>query len=201
MTIRPMELRKLFWPLVAGAVAGALWYRRRQFGARVAETAAAFERGIPPYALDESPAVRRQALRRALRHKDRRIRREAAEALRYEGPEAVPDLIFALRDEDTWVRVAAAWALGEIRDPAAVSALAKALTDREWAVRADAALALGRIRRPEAISALAAVMQDEEALVREEAAWALRQIGTPEALDVLQRATLAARRPAAETTT
>lgn len=196
MNVQPTDLRKLFWLVVAGAVGGVVWYRRRQFDVRAAETVTAFERGIPPYALDESPAVRREALRRALRHRDRRVRREAVEALRYEGPEAGPDLIFALRDEDTWVRAAAAGALGELRVSAAVPALIKALEDREWAVRADAALALGRLRKPEAVSALTVLMQDEDALVRDEAAWALRQIGTPEALEALQQAAVVAARPA-----
>lgn len=187
MNIQPSDLKKLLWPVVAGAVAGVVWYRRRQFEAQVEETAAAFERGIPPYALNESAPVRRQALRRALRHRDRRVRREAVEALRYEGPEAAPDLIFALRDADPWVRVAAAGALGELRVSEAVPELIKALQDQEWPVRADAALALGRIRDPQAIPALAARLRDEDALVRDEATWALRQIGTPEALEALQR--------------
>jgi HEAT repeat protein len=58
----------------------------------------------------------------------------------------LPDLIEALRDPEPEVRVAAAWALGEIESPEAIPPLTEALAgDEEAGVREAAAWALGEI--------------------------------------------------------
>src|SRR5262245_11881699 len=80
------------------------------------------------------------AWREALKDRDARVRRQAAEALGKAGPQAksaVPDLSAALTDKEDIVRAAVATALWGISADAreAVPALVAALTDRSAAVR------------------------------------------------------------------
>jgi HEAT repeat protein len=93
---------------------------------------------------------------------------------------AVPVLMGALADKDSWVRQRAAEALGEIGPPArtAVPALGKALKDEDDGVRWYAAKALGRIGAGagKAVRPLEAALKDHEYRVRVSAALALWQI-------------------------
>jgi len=70
---------------------------------------------------------------------------EAARKLGEIGSPAVQSLIRALSDPDEWVRGAAAWALGEIKDKRAVEPLRKLLNDPSSAVRQAAREAMGKI--------------------------------------------------------
>ena len=117
----------------------------------------------------------------------------AAVALARIGPDAVPALQKALRDDGETVRGGSALALGLIGEsarPAAV-ALARALEDRSAVVRFAAAQALGRIG-PSARSALPALrkaLSDGDSAVRVEAAHALWSIASEsKGLEVLTAA-------------
>lgn len=133
---------------------------------------------------DENPEVQR-ALRKigpseylstALRNRDPRIRRGAAEVLGDLGPRAiasVPALMHALNDSDECVRDGVARALGAIGAPSAVAPLIAALNDAAPNVRASAAESLGKIRAPESLPALTAKLSDTETGVRVKAAQAI----------------------------
>ena len=56
-----------------------------------------------------------------------------------------------LDDADEWVRMAAARALGEIRDERAVEGLIAQLSDRQWQVRKVAAWALGEMKEKRSV--------------------------------------------------
>jgi HEAT repeat protein len=88
-----------------------------------------------------------QALRVALQHDSAVTREAAALGLGYTGdPAVIPALLSGLQDGDARVRVACAWALGEIEDARAVGALVRLLReDRDADVRRAAAWALGSI--------------------------------------------------------
>ena len=111
----------------------------------------------------------------------------ARESGRWEAARAhlLPALTQALRDEEWWVRRAAAWALGEIGDPQAVPALVGALGDKDEDVRQTATEALGEIGDPQALPALFGALGDESWWVRREAAEALGAIGDPQAVPAL----------------
>lgn len=82
----------------------------------------------------------------------------ARDALVRIGLRAVPKLLEALTDDDWRIRMHAAEALGEIKDPAAVKPLAERLTDSEWPVRrasAEALMGLGE----DAVDALPAMVR------------------------------------------
>ncbi len=82
--------------------------------------------------------------------KDPNMRYWAAESLGKFGPEAqaaVPDLVAALKDESKMVRMAAAYALGEIGSADAAPALREAGKDSEKEVRDAATTALKRIQQ------------------------------------------------------
>ena len=109
----------------------------------------------------------------ALKDKDSAVRKAAAEALDHLGWKPAQDesagwywmakhdwdkcvalgalamepLIAALKDENEYVREAAARTLGEIKDPRAVQPLIDALQDKKWFVRRTAAEALISIYR------------------------------------------------------
>jgi HEAT repeat protein len=71
-----------------------------------------------------------------------------------------PHLRQALKDEEWWVRQAAAEALGKIGSPA-IPALLEALKDGMALVRQAAAEALGKIGDPQALPALLEALKDE----------------------------------------
>ncbi|HVG28908.1 MAG TPA: M56 family metallopeptidase [Pyrinomonadaceae bacterium] len=106
-----------------------------------------------------------------------------------ERAEAVPRLVSLLADSDEWVRMAAARALGEIRDERALDKLIATLGDGEWRVRQLTAWALSELKDERAVDALCRVLAaDAQADVRQTAAMALGEIQNRRALAPLKEA-------------
>ena len=102
---------------------------------------------------------------------------------------AIPQLISLLTDSDTWVRMAAARAIGEVRDERATETLIVTLSDSDWRVRRLAAWALNEMKEQRAVAALCNVLlTDTRAEVRSAAAEALGEIASAEALPSLKHA-------------
>jgi len=121
-------------------------------------------------------------LARTLFDKEPTVVQAALRAFQTMGESAIPALVTLLQHKDERIRIAAAWALGEIGNREAVPALMTALEDRKSpALRQQAADALGRIGDTLAVNGLIRALGDREREVRREAADALRKIGTPEA--------------------
>ena len=82
--------------------------------------------------------------------------------------QAILPLLTTLDTSSLWaLRVAAAHALGEIRDRRATAPLSNALKDRYAAVREIAAEALGKLRDPDAVDPLISALDDPNGNVQE----------------------------------
>jgi HEAT repeat protein/beta-lactamase regulating signal transducer with metallopeptidase domain len=102
---------------------------------------------------------------------------------------AVPQLITLLGDSDPWVRMAAARALGEVRDDSALTRLVATLSDDNWRVRELAVWALSEMKDERAVNALCSVLlSDARVEVRRGAAEALGEIASADALPSLKQA-------------
>jgi len=86
------------------------------------------------------------------------------------------------------VRVAAAYALGQIGSEVAVTALTSVLNDRSASadIRGHCAEALGNLRAPSAFSTLIDTLRDDEAAVRFWSAYALGELGDERAASALK---------------
>jgi len=94
-----------------------------------------------------------------------------------------------LGDADDWVRMAAARALGEVRDSRALSKLVATLSDDNWRVRELVVWALSEMKDERAVTALCNVLlSDARVEVRRGAAEALGEIRSSEALPSLKQA-------------
>ncbi|UCG52656.1 MAG: HEAT repeat domain-containing protein [Candidatus Latescibacterota bacterium] len=105
----------------------------------------------------------------------------------HEAGEAVDDLLNALGDDASIVRVTSAWALGEIKDRDSIDGLIETLeTDKDLLVREMAVLALGEIEDPGAVKALEDAYESDRSLALA-VIWALGEIarrGSDDADDV-----------------
>lgn len=102
---------------------------------------------------------------------------------------AVPRLITLLDDADDYVQMAAARALGELRDQRALAKLVATLADENWEVRELAVWALSEMKDSRAVNALCSVLlADTRAEVRRGAAEALGEIRSAGALPALKQA-------------
>jgi len=102
---------------------------------------------------------------------------------------AVPQLITLLDDADDFVQMAAARALGELRDSRALPKLVATLADENWSVRELAVWALSEMKDPRAVNALCNVLlADTRVEVRRAAAEALGEINSADALPALKQA-------------
>jgi len=89
-------------------------------------------------------------------------------------------LLQLLKDVDSDLRMQAALALGEQRDPRAAGALIEALSDEDTNVRYHAIEALGKLKAAEAVNALAQVAESKDFFLAFVALDALAKIGDPQ---------------------
>ncbi len=112
----------------------------------------------------------------ALGAEDEDRREQAGRLLGTLGPEPVPNLLAALRDEGR--RPAVAIALGRTQDRRATPALVEALSDPEVGVRRAAAAALEGLADPRSIEALLHATDDDDYEVRRTAIDAVDRLGS-----------------------
>ncbi len=137
-----------------------------------------------------------EPLSQQLTHANATVRRNSAWAIGEltnmvpgERSGAVPQLITLLGDSEAWVRMAAARALGELRDERALTRLVVTLSDDNWRVRELAVWALSEMKDDRAVNALCSVLlSDAQVEVRRGAAEALGEIASADALPSLKQA-------------
>lgn len=117
---------------------------------------------------------------------DVRVRASSGRAIGRLGlRDALPELIQALADRESSVRIVAAAALWRLPDSTAVPALIVGLRDEDPTVREWCALAVGVTEDPRAAEPLAQALSDSAGNVRLEAVRSLARIGDPVAMPAL----------------
>jgi len=96
-----------------------------------------------------------------------------------------PDLIQALKCDDSGVVSGAALALGELQIRTGVEELRKLLASRDPGLRATAAIVLSRLGDREVVDELVGLLKDKEQGVRVQAALALASLGRNEGMAIL----------------
>ena len=91
--------------------------------------------------------------------------------------DSVGPLLFALKDQNTEIRSAAALALGQFQDKQVIEPLIKMLRDPAPLARATAAEALGQLKDPGATAPLISLLRDADATVRVRASHSLERLG------------------------
>lgn len=131
---------------------------------------------------------------KALQDNSARVRMHAAMALgdltRYTGKKkicqaAVPELIKALNDTDSWVRTWAANSLGYIGDPTAIPKLIEQLTDQDLYVRSSSIRSLGKIGEKSVVPVLLERLDDREKDIRKAGIYALGELGETSTVPLL----------------
>ncbi|MBM3237498.1 sigma-70 family RNA polymerase sigma factor [Candidatus Poribacteria bacterium] len=97
----------------------------------------------------------------------------------------VESLIKALGDEDRYVRMEAAYALGNLGDSRGIEPLRKTLGDKDKFVQLKATIALAKMNEPGAIELLIETLADKDPDIRRSAADALGEIGDARAVEPL----------------
>ncbi len=136
------------------------------------------------------PAQVTTALLVAIKDKEWRVRRAAAQALASVAttPQATTALLMAIKDEDWRVRYAATEALASVAaTPQVTTALLLMIMDEDSDVRYAAVLALASVATtPQVTTALLLMIKDEASLVRRAAAQALASVAaTPQVTTAL----------------
>lgn len=113
----------------------------------------------------------------SLNHWDGSENDAVAASFRQLGPVVLLPLLHMIRGADAARRRAAAWALGQMRDPAAVPSLVLALGDENAQVREAAAGALVHLPDSQALPALLPLLQDSSKAVRKAVIAAVARLG------------------------
>jgi len=100
----------------------------------------------------------------------------------------IESLIKALSDEDRYVRMEAAYALGNLGDARGVEPLKKTLDDKDKLVQLKAKIALAKMAVPEAYELVIEALGDEESDIQGRAANALGELGDARAVEPLIKA-------------
>ncbi|MDD5057476.1 MAG: HEAT repeat domain-containing protein [Sideroxydans sp.] len=93
--------------------------------------------------------------------------------------DSLQPLLDAIKDRDSDVRISAAKALAQCKDPVALQALLEAIKDEHRDVRSRAAEALAKFKDPAALQALLGAIKDEDSMVRMYTAVALSPFKEP----------------------
>lgn len=113
------------------------------------------------------------------------VRIAARDALVAIGEGSVDALLRAAKEGNRRVRIKAASALGRIGSERAVDVLLPALREEDWMARDEAAVALARIRSEKAVGPLIAALKDPAGETRKAAAWVLGELEAAPAADAL----------------
>lgn len=100
---------------------------------------------------------------------------------------AAAEVASLLRHPESWVRMGAAHALGELAGPGTVDALVAALDDTAYAVVNAGLVALGRLRAPALFEPAMGLVGDDNPHIRKHAAMALGELGDGRAREALHQ--------------
>jgi HEAT repeat protein len=120
-----------------------------------------------------------KSILRALRdeHRNLSVLNSALQVLALSGVDAVAPLVECLNDPDNDLRIYAAHALGDQRNPRAIPALIRALEDADANVQYHTIEALGKLRAADAVEALLTIIESGDFYLAFPALDALMRIG------------------------